>query len=276
MISSIGNTGSVSASYNITQMQERILKKIDTNGDDSVSKEEFISGRPKEVSEDQANEMWSKLDSTGKGSLTGSEFLAAMASQGPPPGAPQGPPPGPPPGESGEQGNSEASSSTTDTATTELLQALLDAIQDYEENSSSQSGSAPSDASQRFSDLFARIDTDADGSVSKDEFVSNRPMGVSEDQANEMWSKLDASGAGSLTEAQFVSAMSSQGSPPGPPPGESVGEGNASVLSSTSNTSNITASDELVHALLAAIDKYMQSSKTQNQEISTNTMSSYA
>lgn len=268
MISSIGNTGSVSASYNITQMQERILKKIDTNGDGSVSKEEFISGRPKEVSEDQANEMWSKLDSSGKGSLTGSEFLAAMASQGPPPG--------PPPGESGEQGNSEASSSTTDTATTELLQALLDAIQDYEENSSSQSGSTPSDASQRFSDLFARIDTDADGSVSKDEFVSNRPMGVSEDQANEMWSKLDASGAGSLTEAQFVSAMSSQGSPAGPPPGESVGEGNASVLSSTSNTSNITASDELVQALLAAIDKYMQSSKTQNQQISTNTMSSYA
>jgi len=143
----------------------------------------------------------------------------------------------------------------------------LEAILNYAEHSNKESSATPSDAGQRLSDLFAKLDTNADGSVSKDEFVSNRPTGVSEEHANDLWSRLDTSGSGSLTESQFVSAMSSQGSPPGPPPAES---------SQTADSSTTSASNELVQALLEAVKNYMQSSDAQGREIPTNSVSSYA
>lgn len=264
MISSIGNAGSTDVSYNIKGVHEKLLKKVDANGDGSVSKEEFVSSRPRDVSEEDANDMWSKLDSIGKGSLTGSEFLAAMSIQGPPPGVAQGPTSG----ESGERGSPGISTPATDSATSELLQALLEAILNYAEHSSNESSKTPSDASQRFSDLFAKLDTNADGSVSKDEFVSNRPRGVSEELASDMWSRLDTSGSGSLTEAQFVSAMSTQELPLGPPPAES--------LKTTDSSTTPTASNELVQALLEAVRNYMQSSNAKNQALSANSVSSYA
>jgi Ca2+-binding EF-hand superfamily protein len=270
MVSSIGSVGGMSSTY-ISQMQERVIKRVDANSDGSVSKDEFVSNRPENVSEDQANKLWSELDTSNAGSLTTSEFVSAMASVGPPLG--------PPPEGLGKHDETSASSSSDGSlsastsssiaaATSELLQALLAALENYA-STMEQDDSTSSDAVQGLSDLFGKIDTDGDGSVSQAEFVSNRPQGVSEDQAKAMWSELDTSASGSLTEEQFVSAMTSVGPPPGPPPGifgdlggssaSSPIEGSSSVSTSSSTA---TATSELLQAVLAAIQSY---TSTMNQ-----------
>ena len=270
MVSSIGSAGGMS-STTISQMQERVVKRVDANSDGSVSKDEFVSNRPQDVSEAQAKELWSKLDSTNAGSLTTSEFVSAMTNVGPPPG--------PPPEGLGDQDGTSASSSSDESlsastsssiaaATSELLQALLAEIENYA-STVEQDDSTSSDAVQWLSDLFGKIDTDGNGSVGQAEFVSNRPQGVSEDQAKAMWSELDTSASGSLTEAQFVSAMASVGPPPGPPPigfadesgtsASSTSEGSSSVSNSSSKA---TATSELLQAVLAAIQSY---TSTMNQ-----------
>ena len=54
MLSSVGCSGGMSSSY-ITQIQEKMLKSIDTNNDGAVTKEELVTNRPDEISEDQAS-----------------------------------------------------------------------------------------------------------------------------------------------------------------------------------------------------------------------------
>jgi hypothetical protein len=142
-----------------------------------------------------------------------------------------------------------------------LLQALLAAIEDYA-LTMQQGDSTSKEAAQGFSDLFGKIDTDGNGSVSQAEFVSNRPQDVSEDQAKAMWSQLDTSNSGSLTESQFMSALANLGPPPGPPPGGFEGQGEsgtasiAASSSASSSSSTATATSELLQALLAAIQSY--------------------
>ena len=266
MVSSIGSAGGMS-STTISQMQERVVKRVDANSDGSVSKDEFVSNRPQDVSEDQAKELWSKLDTTNAGSIATSEFVSAMATVGPPPeglgnhdetsaSSPS------------DESLSASTSSSIAAATSELLQALLAALENYA-STVEQDDSTSSDAVQWLSDLFGKIDTDGNGSVSQAEFVSNRPQGVSEDQAKAMWSELDTSASGSLTEEQFVSAMASVGPPPGPPPGilgdlsgssaSSTSEGSSSV---STGSSTATATSELLQAVLAAIQSY---TSTMNQ-----------
>ena len=60
--------------------------------------------------------------------------------------------------------------------------------------------------------LFRRIDTNADGKVSKGEFLSARPDGVSADQASAIFSMLDTAGTGSLTQGQLFSGEAQQAS----------------------------------------------------------------
>lgn len=81
-----------------------LFSQLDTDGDGSISQEEFLAGRPDDVSEEQAAQMWSRLDSSGAGSLSQEDFVSAMEQQGPPPG--------PPPG-AGGQGMAQASGSSS-------------------------------------------------------------------------------------------------------------------------------------------------------------------
>lgn len=52
MVSSIGSMGGMSTS-NIVQMQQKMLQTIDSDGDGSITKEEFLSNRPDDVGEEQ-------------------------------------------------------------------------------------------------------------------------------------------------------------------------------------------------------------------------------
>ncbi len=119
-------------------------------------------------------------------------------------------------------------------------------------------------------DLFKKIDTNGDGTVNKDEFISNRPMEVSEEDASRMWSALDTEGSGSLTESQFAAAMGKMGPPAGPPPaGSQDPSGQTSSLtvsgissndnSEQTDSSSSTSVDSVLNQLLrTAVEKYMQ------------------
>ncbi len=66
-------------------------------------------------------------------------------------------------------------------------------------------------------DLFAKVDEDADGVVTKDEFLNNQPEGVSEEEAEARWQALAGENGESLTKEQFLTNLAEL--PPPPLPG---------------------------------------------------------
>ena len=181
-----------------------MASKLDTNGDGNISQAEFLAGKPKGVSDDQANALWSKI-SNGADSVTQDQFTSAMKAAAPPPGGGHG-------HHHDSDGDSAAAtpstSSTSSTSSTasgdpgQLLDQLLAALQ---------SGSASS-AQPDTSKMFAKLDSNGDGTVSQSEFLAGKPKGVSDDQASALWSKI-SNGSTSVTKDQFISGMKNAGPP---------------------------------------------------------------
>ncbi len=105
--------------------------------------------------------------------------------------------------------------------------------------SSDSSSSSSSTTTQSVSDMFGKLDTDGDGSVSEAEFSAARPDDVSEEMSAQLYKSLDSDGSGSLSESEYATAMSgmAQFGPPPPPPPQISGD---SSDSSTSQVSSIT------------------------------------
>lgn len=189
-----------------------IFKKLDTNTDNSVSREEFIVGKPDDVSEDQAGALFDKLDSSGSGSLSQDALTSAFQQMA-----------------SG-------------------MQAVLLQVQEIQGGQQGGHGGPP-DSEQMFEDL----DADADGTVTRDEFVAGRPDEVSEDQAGAFFDKIaSAAGAESssgLSQDQLASGLQALGPPPPP-----------SDTDSSSETSS--AEDQLIDKLLAMLAESSSTSST--------------
>lgn len=125
----------------------------------------------------------------------------------------------------------------------------------------SRSGDSSSGTGRAGDDLFGKVDSDGDGSVSKTELQAlleamsggtASQMGVSSD---EVFSQLDADGDGSLSEAEFDSGrpsgaggeaggMQAMGGMP-PPPGGPGGPGGAGGAAGASGSSQATSYDPL-------------------------------
>ncbi|HXV29642.1 MAG TPA: EF-hand domain-containing protein [Sinorhizobium sp.] len=174
---------SVSSSSNAAfyPAQRSVFSKLDTNSDGALSKDEFVAGRPKEVSEAQASSLYSRIDSEDAGSITEEQFNASM---------------GP-----GGSGSAAASPFSNDAMAVLMLM--------------SPQGGPPSVA-----DIYADIDADGDGGVTEAEFVAARPDDVSEEDAAALFATIDTEGTGSITEEQFANSMPGPGGPPpgGMPP----------------------------------------------------------
>lgn len=195
-----------------------LFSKIDTNGDGKVSKEEFVATRPSEVSETNAASLFDKMDSDGTGSLSQTQLKEGMEKNKP---------------EKSSRNLGNTLSDTVLAAVNQLLQSLNSSID-------ADADGDKSDKSGKDSDMFAKMDTNGNGTVSKEEFLAARPSNVSEDQATKLYSSIDTENTGSITKDQFTSAT--QNAPQGPPPSGGAGGpppavGSKSASSDTSSSS---------------------------------------
>jgi len=68
-------------------------------------------------------------------------------------------------------------------------------------------GGLGSFSSAQFEKMFTRIDTNADGTVSKDEFVAGAPDDLSAEKAGALYDKLDSEGTGALSQSDLATAF---------------------------------------------------------------------
>ncbi|HWU62839.1 MAG TPA: EF-hand domain-containing protein [Ensifer sp.] len=104
--------------------------------------------------------------------------------------------------------NDDDDTSSTSSQTSSAIAAMMMDIQQLKSSSSTSSGTSSADGGPpSISDVFAKSDTDGNGSLSQSEFVASRPDGMSEDDAKSMFNAIDSSGTGSVTEDQLESYM---------------------------------------------------------------------
>ena len=204
-----------------------LFSKTDTNGDGKVSKEEFVASRPSDVSETNAASLFDKMDSDGTGALSQTQLQEGMEKNKP------------------EKSSRNLGNTLSDT----VLAAVNQLLQSLNSSSDADADGDTSDKSSKDSDMFSKMDTDGNGSVSKQEFLAARPSNVSEDQATKLYSSIDTENTGSITEDQFTSAM--QKAPQGPPPSGGAGgpPPSGGSQSETSDTSSSSSSSTTYDAL---------------------------
>jgi Ca2+-binding EF-hand superfamily protein len=243
---------SSSSTAQLAQQRQNMFAKIDADGDGKVSKQEFVSARPQDVSESNASALFDKMDVSGTGSLTETQLSDGMAKNKP----------------QKQQDTSSLGSNLSSDVMAVILQ-MLQQVQDAastDNASTDNSVAALSDTPPSSSDKFAQMDTDGNGEVSQEEFVAARPEGVSEDMATNLFSQLDSAGTGSITEDQFAEFEASR-PPHGGGDGDEDDMGLASATSTTtSNSTSATSStDALLQQIMQAIDNYTKSAaNTQN------------
>jgi len=210
---------------------EQMFEDLDSDADGTVTRDEFVAGRPDEVSEDQAGAFYDKIASAaGADSATGlsqDQLASGLQAMGPPP---------PPPSDS---------STETSSSDDQLLEQLLAMLQ---QSSASGSSGAPDPA-----EMFADLDSDGDGTVTKSEFTAGRPDDVSEEQAeafyDEIASAAGADSASGLSQDQLAEGMKKAGPPDG---------AQQAASTQTASTQSTSGNEALLQELLKAIGSYQK------------------
>lgn len=135
----------------------------------------------------------------------------------------------------------------------EQADAVIQALDEFESQIQQSGGPGGGRKGPDPAELFSKLDSDGDGTLTEEEFVAGRPDNVSEDQAKQLYQKIaDESGgdAGSgLTEEQFASGLAAAAPPQGgPPPGGGAPSGPppASGGGGSAGGSSSGSSDEVV------------------------------
>jgi Ca2+-binding EF-hand superfamily protein len=196
-MSSVSSASSTNAAYYASQ--KNLFGKLDTDENGTLSKDEFVSGRPKDVSKEQASTLYSKLDGSNSGALTEDQFDEGMSSSSP-------------------------SLGIESLLSSDAMAVLM--LMSQQGGMSFGGDMGGSNGMPSASDLYADMDADGDGSVTQAEFVAVRPDGMSEDDATALYATIDTEGAGSITEEQFADSMK------GPPPGGMPAQGGQGAPSS--------------------------------------------
>jgi Ca2+-binding EF-hand superfamily protein len=221
-ISPVGGSTSQLAAF-----QKKNFSKIDINGDGKVSKDEFVSGGPKEISVDKKKAFFDKLDNQGKGELSESDFVKNF------------------PGGSN-------SSNPLRSLTNNSFSTIINLTKDTQTSSSSNksSNNIESDFISKIKDsigenIYSNLDSDKNGTVSKNEFISNRPKGISDSQATSLYDSIDTEKNGSITKEQFKSSLK-----------------NGPSGKSTPESASSTEIDDFLKSILSELDKSSTSKKT--------------
>ncbi len=157
--STSSSRGGQGGGFNIEDM----LASLDTDEDGQISRDEFVQGRPDEVSEEQAASLFDSMDSEGQGSMSIDDLSTAMAQNRPP----MGPPP------------SGGSASSSDSTIEDLL-ASLDTDEDGQISRDEFVQGRPDDLSEeQAASMFDSLDSEGEGSMSIDDLsaamAQNRP-----------------------------------------------------------------------------------------------------
>ena len=258
----IGNTSQ------LANMRQALFSKMDANSDGAISKDEFVSSRPKGVSADKASSLYSKIDSSGSNAVTADQLEQGLAANGP--GASGG-------GMSSDmlsvllqasQQTDSTSAKTSDSSDSKsadkILSDLANLLSDLSSLDSSDSVSSGKGPSAK--DIFGKIDTNGDGKVTKEEFAAGRPKGMSEDQANSLFSSIDTKGTGSITEQQFADSMPKPG-------GGHLHTATTTSSDSASSASDTTASSsQLLLEILQAIQSYTSTAYSNNSNLGSSSL----
>jgi Ca2+-binding EF-hand superfamily protein len=163
-----------SSASDATTLAQQVIDALDSDGDGAVSTDEFATARKAQAAEG-AKAAFTAADSDGDGQLSETEFASALqqgpgGAGGPPPGGP--PPGGPPPGGVAPAGGSGTSSSASDDTDSDG-----DGIPDSQEATSATAtgtttGTGSTGTGFSVSDLMAQLDSNADNSLSLDEFAA--------------------------------------------------------------------------------------------------------
>ncbi len=121
----------------------------------------------------------------------------------------------------------------------ELITALLS------KSASETTGDASERKAQSEKEIFAALDKDGDGKVTRAEFIAGRPVHVSEEDAAMLFATFDSAGTGSLTETQFAAAL--EANRPDHP---------AASFALTDDSADTVSLTELLDEMTAIIDRY--------------------
>jgi len=103
--------------------------------------------------------------------------------------------------------SSSSDPSATDVFSDNLASMLLQMQQSSAGQSGSSTSSDGSSDQSPMDQLFASLDSNQDGKVSKTEFVAGRPKDMSESDAENLFKSIDTQSSGSLTKDQFAEGL---------------------------------------------------------------------
>ena len=181
-----------SYSSDSTTRLSQMLSKLDTNNDGTIDKAEFVAGAPADVSSTDAGQLFDTLDTSKSGSMSSSDLATAFQQMGSQMQAAL------------IQAQSDSSSTATSSTTSTDGTSSGTVQEGHHHGHHGHGGGAK---------LFDSLDTNGDGTVSKDEFVAGAPQGVSADQAGAFFDKISNGNGDSLTKDQFVSGLQNAGPP---------------------------------------------------------------
>lgn len=93
--------------------------------------------------------------------------------------------------------------SQSEALTGQLSDSIMSMLLELQETSTTTDGNSSFDAQQLFSDM----DTDGDGTLTKDEFMAAAPDDVSDEMSENLWSLMASSDAEAISEDDYLAAM---------------------------------------------------------------------
>jgi Ca2+-binding EF-hand superfamily protein len=261
----------------LQQMQERMFKAGDKNGDGTISKDEMSQMQSSNKSQGSfsIDEIFSQIDSDNDGAITRLESDAALAklsqqAQGAPP---PGPPPGPPPSPGTDSSSGESQNSSDTAAIFDAMDTNKDGKVSLEEltaalEKAQSSLSTNSDPKSLIENLSSALQSgnisdaqEALTALQKD--VSAHNGGQSNDPfSQDLQTLSDALQSGSMSDAQSIFAGIQDKLSARPPHGGNA-EGMAQAQGSGSSQDPVA---DTLQALLDAIDKSSSTDSTSTSD----------